>query len=244
MLGLDFNLFNEAYASIACGKQASVPQCKNGFKWNGRAVKELAGSGSVYVRLIKDSVQSQNYDDLPPGPCTISSNSQGTDAAVTDHEEDFSSSGLSSDVNGGNAGSIINLDSDEEFDIPSSSATGSRPASNITESTFVTRSSDFDNESNFTNSLEATSTATLYLSDTVASTTSITTNTADVTIASTAHAISTTASCSVTPHSSNTASSSVTTLGFPSSSEDDLSKLQDMFSNMSKDQLQYIYGLC
>lgn len=33
------------------GKQASVPQCKKGFHWNGRAVKELAGNGSVYVRL-------------------------------------------------------------------------------------------------------------------------------------------------------------------------------------------------
>ena len=214
------------------GKQASVPQCKNGFKWDGRAVKELAGSGSVYVRWIKDSVYPQSDDDLPPWPCTISSNSQGTDAAVVDHEErneDLRSSGLSSDVNGNNADSIINLDSDEELSISSSSATGSRSASNITESTFLTRPSGFNNECNLTNILETTSTATLYLGDTVASTTSITGSTADVTIASTAHAISTTAS--VTAHSSNTASSSITTLGFPSSSEDDLSKLQDTFSN-------------
>ena len=121
------------------GKQASVPQCKNGFKWDGHAVKELAGSGSVYVRLIEDSVYPQSDDDLPPGPCTILSNSQGTDAAVVDHEErneDFRSSGLSSDVNGSNANSIINLDSDKELSISSSSVTGPRSASNITESIF------------------------------------------------------------------------------------------------------------
>ena len=35
------------------GKQGSVPQCKKGFHWDGRAVKELAGSGSVYVRLTR-----------------------------------------------------------------------------------------------------------------------------------------------------------------------------------------------
>ena len=34
------------------GKQASVPQYKTGFSWNGRA--ELAGSGCLYVRLTSD----------------------------------------------------------------------------------------------------------------------------------------------------------------------------------------------
>ena len=36
------------------GKQASVPKCKSGFVWDGRAVKELVGCGSLYVRLIDD----------------------------------------------------------------------------------------------------------------------------------------------------------------------------------------------
>ena len=36
------------------GKQASVPKCKSGFVWDGRAVKELIGCGSLYVRLIDD----------------------------------------------------------------------------------------------------------------------------------------------------------------------------------------------
>ena len=36
------------------GKQASIPQCKIGFEWEGRAVRELAGSGCVYVRLTRD----------------------------------------------------------------------------------------------------------------------------------------------------------------------------------------------
>ena len=36
------------------GKQASVPKCKSGIVWDGRAVKELVGCGSLYVRLIVD----------------------------------------------------------------------------------------------------------------------------------------------------------------------------------------------
>ena len=36
------------------GKQASVPQCKTGFSWDGCAVRELAGSGCLYVRLTSD----------------------------------------------------------------------------------------------------------------------------------------------------------------------------------------------
>ena len=50
-----------------------MPQYKNGFKWNGHSVKELAGSGSIYIRLIKDCVRSHSDDDLlPPGSCAIS----------------------------------------------------------------------------------------------------------------------------------------------------------------------------
>ena len=33
------------------GKQASVPKCKSGFVWDGQAVKEIVGCGSLYVRL-------------------------------------------------------------------------------------------------------------------------------------------------------------------------------------------------
>ena len=63
------------------GKQASVPQCKAGFSWDGRAVRELAGSGCLYVRLTSESVgllssnsenetrnkvSSSDSDSLPP----------------------------------------------------------------------------------------------------------------------------------------------------------------------------------
>jgi len=52
------------------GKQASVPRCKQGFEWNGRAVKELAGSGAVYIRLVKSpyssSSSSSSDDELIP----------------------------------------------------------------------------------------------------------------------------------------------------------------------------------
>ena len=56
------------------GKQATVPQCKEGFKWDGRSVKELAGSGSIYVRLLRnielegsgtDEEKSSGSEDLP-----------------------------------------------------------------------------------------------------------------------------------------------------------------------------------
>lgn len=60
----DFHFINMS------GKQASVPRCKQGFEWNGRAVKELAGSGAVYIRLAKSpyssSSSSSSDDELIP----------------------------------------------------------------------------------------------------------------------------------------------------------------------------------
>ena len=46
------------------GKRASIPHCKEGFEWNGRAVKELAGAGSIYVRLKRPSDVSDDSTDL------------------------------------------------------------------------------------------------------------------------------------------------------------------------------------
>ena len=37
----------------AAGKQLCVPAKSTKLEWTGRAVKELAGNGCVYVRLIK-----------------------------------------------------------------------------------------------------------------------------------------------------------------------------------------------
>ena len=55
-----------------CGKQASVAYCKEGFHWDGRAVKELSGSGGVYVRLTKSTgtstETSSSDEELPEGP--------------------------------------------------------------------------------------------------------------------------------------------------------------------------------
>ena len=42
------------------GKQASIPNCKAGFLWDGRAVKELAGSGCLYVRFTSDIGESDD----------------------------------------------------------------------------------------------------------------------------------------------------------------------------------------
>lgn len=48
------------------GKQAPVPQCKTGFYWDGRAVRELAGSGCLYIRLTSDigTLPSGSEDDI------------------------------------------------------------------------------------------------------------------------------------------------------------------------------------
>ena len=35
------------------GKQACVPTCQESQQFNGRAIKQLAGTGAVYVRLVK-----------------------------------------------------------------------------------------------------------------------------------------------------------------------------------------------
>ena len=79
------------------GKQASVSCCKDNFEWDGRAVRELSGSGSIYVRLTKctdlEEVQTISSDDddmpLPVGPFQLSS---GSDAPATSTSNDLSSS--------------------------------------------------------------------------------------------------------------------------------------------------------
>ena len=64
----DFELINMS------GKQAIFPQCKEGFEWDGPSVKELAGSGSIYVRLLQnielegsgtDEEKSSDSEDFP-----------------------------------------------------------------------------------------------------------------------------------------------------------------------------------
>ena len=52
------------------GKQAIIPSCKIGFEWKRRAVKELAGSGCLYVRLTRDlgleaASTSEEEDEFP-----------------------------------------------------------------------------------------------------------------------------------------------------------------------------------
>ena len=62
------------------GKRASIPHCKEGFEWNGQAVKELAGAGSIYVRLKSPSNASDdstNLVELPQYSITTPSTSHG-----------------------------------------------------------------------------------------------------------------------------------------------------------------------
>ena len=56
----------------ANGKNLYVPGNPRGFEWSGKAIKNLAGSGQVYVRLLYDldqsSTESDVQDDLPNQP--------------------------------------------------------------------------------------------------------------------------------------------------------------------------------
>ena len=83
------------------GKQASIPNCKAGFLWDGCAVKELAGSGCLYVRFTSDvgdspsgeerklpniSVKWRNDDDVlivkeTPGTSALASQNAAADNA-------------------------------------------------------------------------------------------------------------------------------------------------------------------
>ena len=51
----------------ATGKNLCVPAQQSDFEWTGRAVKELAGSGAVYVRLTTD-LCSNSSDESPDSP--------------------------------------------------------------------------------------------------------------------------------------------------------------------------------
>ena len=236
------NIGPEDFEFVAMnGKHGAIPQCKKGFKWNGRAVKELAGSGSVYVRLKKDCAQSHSDDDdddlLPPGPCAIlnsfdnsQENNESLNTTVVENVPvELSSKDESNLIPGSDEGdhvSVIDLDSSiEELDISSGSTTESSSANPVTGSTnFALNTTGISVNTTSSSSTRSCSSA---IGPSLADTVSITAN--------------------VTANYGNTASSSGTVLNISTSSsnvEDDLVKLQDMFSNMSKDQLQYIYGLC
>ena len=88
----DFNFINLA------GNQASIPSCKEGFEWNGKAVKELAGSGAVYIRLTKPSCISSDSSSsdgklvsylestatlTPPASVSITTSAASSRALVT-----------------------------------------------------------------------------------------------------------------------------------------------------------------
>ena len=234
------NIGPEDFEFVAMnGKHGAIPQCKKGFKWNGRAVKELAGSGSVYVSLIKDCVQSHSDDDddwLPPGPCAIlnsfdnsQENNESLHTTVVENVPvELSSKDESNLIPGSDEGdhiSVIDLDSSIEELISSGSTTESSSANPVTGSTnFALPTTGIIVNTTSSSSTRSCSSA---IGPSLADTVSITAN--------------------VTADYGNTASSSGTVLNISTSSsnvEDYLIKLQDMFSNMSKDQLQYMYGLC
>ena len=159
------------------GKQGCIPQCKSGFEWNGRAVKELAGSGCVYVRLTKDYPSHSDDDDdgLPPGPLAASvSTSHAPIICATEMDTNSSVEAPQPPV--------INVSSDEE-PIAITTTMGSTDAANVE--------------------------PTIHVAD-----------------------------------SEPCSSSGKSLPNYSHSFENDYPKLQDIFPNMSKDQLQFVYELC
>lgn len=69
------------------GKQASIPKCKVGFLWDGRAVKELAGSGCLYVRLTSNvggSSESSSDDETQLPDISVRSRRKDDDECIDD----------------------------------------------------------------------------------------------------------------------------------------------------------------
>ena len=48
----------------ATGKNLCVPAKQTGFEWTGKAIKSLAGTGQVYVRLLFDPASSSSESDF------------------------------------------------------------------------------------------------------------------------------------------------------------------------------------
>ena len=55
------------YSFVANGKNLCVPAKHPSFQWSGKAVKNLAGNGQVYVRLLFDTntISSSESEDVP-----------------------------------------------------------------------------------------------------------------------------------------------------------------------------------
>ena len=142
----------------------------------------------------------------------------------------------------------INLDSDE--DATTSSAPTSISVVNTTVSSGrlypVATTGHSDTVASTSNvSASSTDTNTGHL-DNVASTSNVSANSTD-TVASIYNTDTDASTSTITTNSDNTTSSSVSMVNSSTSSsdsEDCLLKLQEMFSNMSKEQLQCVYDLC
>ena len=85
-LNLSVIAVNDFHFINMSGKHATVPHCKEGFEWNGRAIKELAGSGSVYVHLTKTSRPTNDTDDdddLDLPQCSVTTPLSNRDAIAS-----------------------------------------------------------------------------------------------------------------------------------------------------------------
>ena len=66
-----FGPYDFEFTSV-CGNHASISECSSQSSFSGRAIKELCGSGKLYIRLLRDPNQTES---VAPSP-TFSSSSQ------------------------------------------------------------------------------------------------------------------------------------------------------------------------
>ena len=119
-LNLSVIAVNDFHFINMSGKHATVPHCKEGFEWDGRAVKELAGSGSIYVRLNKsfrptDDTDSDNDDDddLELPQCSV--------MATLSNSQDASTSLSKDEINDGSSTSMAQMQNPINFGSPPTS---------------------------------------------------------------------------------------------------------------------------
>lgn len=212
------------------GKQARIPQCKAGFQWGGRALKELAGSGCVYIRLVKgvgDVSEASSSDEFPPVFSGPKDSSSGSSVASDSGTQSTSSSAAS-----------VSRTASTSYSAQSTSSSTSRTAS-ISASTSRTLSTSYAPSISLSAASTSRTVSTLYSPST------------SLNAASTSYSVPSTSRNSVST-SLNVGSISPICIDdddscpLQSESSDaatDIAKMVEMFSNMDESQLKYLYAL-
>ena len=223
------------------GKQARIPQCKAGFQWGGGALKELAGSGCVYIGLVKDVgdvSEASSSDEFPPAFSGPKDSSSGSSVASDSATQSTSSSAAS-----------VSRTASTSYSAQSTSASTSSSTS---------RTASTSSSTSHTASISASTCRTLSTSyaPSSAASTSRTVSTlyspsTSLSAASTSYSVPSTSRNSVSTSLSVGSISPICiddddSCPLQSESSDaatDIAKMVEVFSNMDESQLKYLYAL-